>query len=33
VDKYVALTPLWNGTNVAGLATIYQLGRSFGSPR
>lgn len=30
VDKYVALTPLWHGTNVAGHATLYQLGRSFG---
>lgn len=30
VSDYVGLTPLWNGTNVAGLANIYTLARMFG---
>ncbi len=30
VDDYVGLTTLWAGTNVAGLATLAQLGQSFG---
>lgn len=30
VDRYVGLTPLWNGTNLAGLATLYQLANAFG---
>lgn len=30
VDRYVSLTPLWQGTNVAGLATTYQLARLLG---
>lgn len=30
VGRYVALTPLWAGTNLAGLADLYRLGRSFG---
>jgi triacylglycerol lipase len=30
VDDYVAITPLWHGTDPAGLATIDQLGASLG---
>jgi triacylglycerol lipase len=30
VSDYVALTPLWNGSNVADLANIYVLARMFG---
>jgi triacylglycerol lipase len=30
VDHYVGLTPLWQGTNVAGLATLVGLGRLLG---
>jgi triacylglycerol esterase/lipase EstA (alpha/beta hydrolase family) len=30
VDKYVAMTPLWEGTNAAGLATLDQIGTAFG---
>jgi triacylglycerol esterase/lipase EstA (alpha/beta hydrolase family) len=30
VDKYVAMTPLWEGTNPAGLATLDQIGSAFG---
>ena len=30
VDRYVGLTPLWDGTNVAGLATISQMGEALG---
>ena len=30
VDDYVGVTPLWDGTNLAGLATIAVLGEAFG---
>jgi triacylglycerol lipase len=30
VDHYVGLTPLWQGSNVAGLATLVGLGRLLG---
>jgi triacylglycerol lipase len=30
VDHYVGMTPLWNGTNLAGLATLDQIGRANG---
>ncbi len=30
VDKFVALTPLWRGTNVGGLDAIRDLGSQFG---
>jgi triacylglycerol lipase len=30
VDDYVGVTPLWDGTNAAGLATIDQIGRALG---
>ncbi|SMD26742.1 lipase family alpha/beta hydrolase [Kibdelosporangium aridum] len=30
VSDYVGLTPLWNGTNLAALATLYGLGRALG---
>ncbi|KAA2250962.1 alpha/beta fold hydrolase [Solihabitans fulvus] len=30
VDHYVALTPLWHGTDTAGLANVYVLARMFG---
>jgi triacylglycerol lipase len=29
VDHYVAITPLWHGSNPAGLATLDQLGRTY----
>lgn len=32
VDDYVGITPLWHGTNVAGLATLNQLASRFGIP-
>lgn len=30
VDDYVGVTPLWDGTNLAGLATADQIARAFG---
>lgn len=30
VDDYVGVTPLWDGTNAAGLATIDQIGSALG---
>jgi triacylglycerol lipase len=30
VDDYVGVTPLWDGTNLAGLATLDQIGRALG---
>ena len=30
VDDYVGVTPLWDGTNTAGLATIDQIGSALG---
>jgi len=30
VRHYVGITTLWHGTNVAGLATVDQIGRAFG---
>ena len=30
IDDYVSLAPLWHGTNVAGLATLSQLGTPYG---
>jgi triacylglycerol lipase len=30
VDHYVGLTPLWDGTNAAGLATLAQMGEALG---
>jgi hypothetical protein len=30
VDDYVGVTPLWDGTNLAGLATITQIGEALG---
>ena len=30
VDDYVGVTPLWDGTNVAGLATLAQMGEALG---
>jgi triacylglycerol esterase/lipase EstA (alpha/beta hydrolase family) len=30
VSHYVGITTLWHGTNVAGLATIDQVGKAFG---
>jgi triacylglycerol esterase/lipase EstA (alpha/beta hydrolase family) len=30
VDRYVGLTPLWNGTNMLGLATMDQYGQPLG---
>jgi triacylglycerol esterase/lipase EstA (alpha/beta hydrolase family) len=30
VDKYVALAPLYDGTNLAGLSSAYRLGKVFG---
>ncbi|MDQ2838202.1 MAG: alpha/beta fold hydrolase [Actinomycetota bacterium] len=30
VAKYVSLAPIWHGTNVAGLATVYQLSKVLG---
>ncbi|MQA75317.1 MAG: lipase [Solirubrobacterales bacterium] len=30
VDDYVGITPLWDGTNLAGLATIDGIGRALG---
>jgi triacylglycerol esterase/lipase EstA (alpha/beta hydrolase family) len=30
VDKFVALTPLWRGTNVAGLASVRDIAARFG---
>lgn len=30
VDRYVGLTPLWDGTNLAGLGTLDSTGRPFG---
>jgi triacylglycerol lipase len=32
VDDYVGITPLWHGTNPAGLATLDQLSRALGLP-
>jgi triacylglycerol lipase len=32
VDDYVGITPLWHGTNVAGLATLNQLAGRLGLP-
>ena len=31
VDDYVGITPLWDGTNLAGLATIDQIGQALGA--
>src|SRR4051794_29381165 len=31
VDRYVGLTPLWDGTNIAGVGTMCDLGRPNGS--
>ncbi|MQA09192.1 MAG: alpha/beta fold hydrolase [Pseudonocardiaceae bacterium] len=30
VDKYVSLTPLWEGTTLAGLPALYQFGKHLG---
>jgi triacylglycerol esterase/lipase EstA (alpha/beta hydrolase family) len=30
IDKYVSLTPLWQGTSVAGLDSLYRLSKHFG---
>ncbi|AXB45725.1 esterase/lipase family protein [Amycolatopsis albispora] len=30
VDKYVSLTPLWQGTTLLGLSTLYQWGQTLG---
>jgi triacylglycerol lipase len=30
VDDYVGITPLWDGTNTAGLATLAQIGAALG---
>ena len=30
VDDYVGVTPLWDGTNLAGLATVAQIGDALG---
>lgn len=30
IDKYVAIAPLWHGTNLAGLGTLSTLGTPFG---
>jgi hypothetical protein len=30
VDDYVGVTPLWDGTNLAGLATVAQIGEALG---
>ena len=30
VAHYVGMTPLWNGTNLAGLATVDQIGQALG---
>lgn len=30
IDKYVAIAPLWHGTNPAGLATLSTIGTPFG---
>ena len=30
VDDYVGVTPLWDGTNLAGLATVAQMGSALG---
>jgi pimeloyl-ACP methyl ester carboxylesterase len=30
VDDYVGVTPLWDGTNLAGLATIDEIGQALG---
>jgi triacylglycerol lipase len=30
VDHYVAITPVWHGTNLAGFATLDQIGRTYG---
>jgi triacylglycerol esterase/lipase EstA (alpha/beta hydrolase family) len=30
VDKYVSLTPLWEGTTLLGLSTLYQWGQALG---
>jgi triacylglycerol lipase len=32
VDDYVGITPIWHGTNPAGLATLSQLATAFGLP-
>jgi triacylglycerol lipase len=32
VDDYVGITPIWHGTNLAGLATLNQLAAAFGLP-
>ena len=33
VDDYVGVTPLWDGTNLAGLGTLAQMGRALGIPQ
>jgi hypothetical protein len=33
VDDYVGVTPLWDGTNLAGLGTLGQMGRALGIPQ
>lgn len=32
VDRYVGLTPLWDGTNLAGAGTLNQLASQYGDP-